>query len=310
MDTLYFGGGTPSVLPIEAFKEIVSCLKGIGVQAPFDEFTVEVNPEDIVEKGEEFIRGLIDLGVDRISMGIQSFDDSMLKWMNRRHSSSGAVEAVNIIRNAGIKNLSLDLIFGISHLSDKTWEETIDKTIALSPEHISAYQLSIEDGSALAKLVQRGKYEEADDTLCKRQFDVLCSKLSEAGYLHYEVSNFCKPDKHARHNSAYWKRLPYVGLGPGAHSFQGDTRSWNSQSLERGDVETETLSSFDKVVETIMLALRTADGIDFEYLKTNCNKEALDNQLSEGNLVIQENGKARIPEDKFFISDLIIRELI
>lgn len=310
MDTLYFGGGTPSVLPVEAFKEIISCLNEIGIKGPFEEFTVEVNPEDIVEKGEVYVRSLKELGVDRISMGIQSFDDSMLRWMNRRHSSSGATEAVRIIRNAGITNLSLDLIFGITHLDDKTWAETIDKTIALGPEHISAYQLSIEEGSSLAKLVERGKYEEADDTQCKRQFDILCKKLSEAGYIHYEVSNYCKPSMNARHNSAYWRRLPYVGLGPGAHSFHDNTRSWNSQSLDDLSVETETLTSFDEAVETIMLALRTADGIDFEYLKVNCDKEALDNQLSEGNLVVLDNGKARIPEDKFFISDLIIRELI
>ena len=224
MNTLYIGGGTPSVLPLYVFSDLLKVLQEHGHGGPFREFTVEVNPEDIVQKGEEYVKGLLDLGVNRISMGVQSFDDGILRWMNRRHDSATARQAYRILENAGVKNISIDLIFGLSQLTDDQWNETLDKALSISscgnlPQHISAYQLSVEPGSALAQLVDRGQWSEASEELCSRQYDILCGRLRDAGYHHYEISNFAQPGYEAVHNSAYWSHQPYVGLGPGAHSF-------------------------------------------------------------------------------------------
>lgn len=238
--TLYIGGGTPSVLPLDVLDPLVGAVEA-AVGDSFQEFTVEVNPEDIVEKGIDYVCGLIALGVDRISMGVQSFDDGILRWMNRRHTAQRAKEAFDIIRRAeqlaGKRrvSVSVDLIFGLSQLSDELWDGTISGALSLGeasgfrgPEHISAYQLSIEEGSALARMVSKGLYEEASEEQCRRQYDLLCRRLSEAGFRHYEISNFALPGFEAVHNSAYWKRLPYIGLGPGAHSLTMVRPEWLS----------------------------------------------------------------------------------
>ena len=233
--TLYIGGGTPSVLPLGVFRKMLGALKEVGVSDKFTEFTVEVNPEDVVEKGAAYVEGLLESGVNRISMGVQSFDDGILKWMNRRHDSATAVKAYRILEDAGVRNISIDLIFGLPQLSDELWRETLDKALTISsngilPQHISSYQLSVEPGSMLAKLVERGKWSEASDDLCQRQYDMLCKRLAAAGYNHYEISNFARPGHEAVHNSAYWRHIPYIGLGPGAHSFV-------SSGLDAGSVE-------------------------------------------------------------------------
>lgn len=342
VNTLYIGGGTPSVLPLDVLARIVSAVtEPVEVTAPtlpFEEFTVEVNPEDIVEKGCEYVRGLLALGVNRISMGVQSFDDGILRWMNRRHDAARAVEAFRILRECGVRNISIDLIFGISQLTDEIWKDTIEKALGLAPEHISAYQLSIEEGSALAKMVADGRYVEATDEQCRRLYDILCQSLRLAGYHHYEISNFAKPGFEAVHNSAYWRRVPYVGLGPGAHSLSGNVRSWNSQELPHrqpgealscnphlptcqtsdrnpsGMLVTysrnfETLSPEDIRVEKIMLSLRTDKGLEATELYSLADRAVIETLLSEGALE-RQGGSIRIPEDRLFTSDEIIRELI
>ena len=284
----------------------------------FDEFTVEVNPEDIVEKGREYVRGLLALGVNRISMGIQSFDDGILRWMNRRHSAAGAVEAFRILRRCGVRNISVDLIFGLSQLADDVWKDTIERALELAPEHISAYQLSIEEGSALAKLVADGRYVEASDEQCRHQYDVLCQTLRQAGYHHYEISNFARTGFEAVHNSAYWSRVPYIGLGPGAHSLTGDIRSWNSQDLPHRSPDgspatysrtSETLSPENIRVERIMLSLRTDKGLEAAELYSLADRTVINSLLSEGALE-KQGGSIRIPESRLFTSDEIVRELI
>ena len=214
-DTLYIGGGTPSVLPLAVLERIVRALG----PATYREFTVEVNPDDVVAGGVGYVEGLRALGVNRVSMGVQSFDDSILRWMNRRHDAAGAREAFRLLRAGGFDNVSIDLIFGLSQLTETIWESTIDEALALGPEHISAYQLSIEEDSALERMVAEGRYVEASDEQCRSQYDALCRKLADAGYVHYEISNWARPGREAVHNSAYWRRVPYVGLGPGAHSL-------------------------------------------------------------------------------------------
>lgn len=366
VNTLYIGGGTPSVLPLDVLSRIVGAVsqterlslvteqlslvtEPVEVTTPaelFDEFTVEVNPEDIVEKGREYVRGLLALGVNRISMGIQSFNDDILRWMNRRHDAGNAVKAFRILRGSGVRNISIDLIFGISQLTDETWKDTIEKALELSPEHISAYQLSIEEGSALAKMVADGRYVEASEEQCRRQYDILCRCLVRSGYHHYEISNFAKPGFEAVHNSAYWRRAPYIGLGPGAHSLTGNVRSWNSQELpHRQQDETsscnpdrisscnpdstscqtssrnpsgklatysrnfETLSPEDIRVERIMLSLRTDKGLEATELYSLTDSTVVEALLSEGALE-RQGASIRIPEDHLFTSDEIVRELI
>ena len=266
--TLYIGGGTPSVLPLECLRRIVEKLREVEVAAmageasagDWEEFTVEVNPEDIVERGAEYVRGLLELGVNRISMGVQSLDPGMLRWMNRRHSADGAREAWRILseaaalldqanlqktpkmtvspsKNGGIpsksaKNdgspshrevglsLSIDLISGVPGMDSAMLGRTLNEVLEWRPEHISAYQLSVEEGSALARMIAEGRVAELPDEECRTQYELVCQKLGAAGYHHYEISNWALPGHEAVHNSAYWTRQPYVGLGPGAHSLE------------------------------------------------------------------------------------------
>ena len=328
VNTFYIGGGTPSVLPLDILERLVR-LVGDAVYGPeppsgdgsasggrpvsgrrFEEFTIEVNPEDIVEKGLDYVKGLLGLGVNRVSMGVQSFDDGILRWMNRRHDSARAVEAFRILRTAGVGNISLDLIFGLGQLSDRMWEETLDKALELRPEHISAYQLSIEEGSALGELARKGRYSEASEQQCRRQYDTLCRRLSDAGFHHYEVSNFALPGCEARHNSAYWRRVPYVGLGPGAHSLSPDgVRSWNSDSLGGWTRTSETLDQEAVRLERIMLPLRTSEGLPSMELRTLADPSIVDRLIEEAALAESE-GRIHIPENRFFVSDEIIRELV
>ena len=349
VNTLYIGGGTPSVLPLSAFQTLLEALRSVGHGGPFDEFTVEVNPEDIIEKGHAYVEGLLELGVNRISMGVQSFDDSILKFMNRRHDAETARKAYAILEEAGVRNISIDLIFGLPQLSSSQWAETLKQALSISsrgvpPQHISSYQLSVEPGSMLARLVEKGKWSEASDELCQEQYEALCSALSAAGYHHYEISNFAQPGFEAVHNSAYWRHVPYVGFGPGAHSYINmppdlPVRQWNQQNLqayiEAGRMasfcavrEGETLDEEQLALEHLMLGLRTSAGLPESFLRANCNPEALADALATGLLVpsdpvlgvsaypaLRVCGVAakepylRIPEHHFFISDAIIAEL-
>ena len=330
--TLFIGGGTPSVLPLDCFRRLLAALEQAGVPRDFAEFTVEVNPDDIVEKGSSYVEGLRSMGVNRISMGVQSFDDGVLKWMNRRHNAAQAVEAYRILEASGIENISIDLIFGLPQVSDRLWMETLDKALNISasgrpPRHISSYQLSVEPGSALASLVVKGLWKEAPEDLCRRQYSSLCELLSQAGYHHYEISNFAQPGFEAVHNSSYWKHIPYVGLGPGAHSFHYDAarseilRQWNRENLdaylaaaEDGTLEQfrdgESLDSDQFAMETVMLGLRTSQGLSEPLLRENCSRQAVERALADGNLVRQTDGTVRIPESLFFVSDRIITDLI
>ena len=296
--TLYFGGGTPSVLPVSSIRALADRLDA----GPYEEFTVEVNPDDV---DDSYAAGLAAAGVTRVSMGVQSFDDGILKWMNRRHTAEGALKAFDSLVRAGIKDISIDLIFGISLLSDDMWTATLDKALALRPQHISAYQLSVETDSALDGMVRSGRYREADDSVCRRQYDLLCERLQAAGYHHYEISNFALPGHEAVHNSAYWKRVPYIGLGPGAHSFDGSVRSWNSCELRDWKREGETLSEEEALEETVMLSLRTDRGVEASLL----DRDKAVRMLERG-LLVWQDGRLRIPEEHFFVSDDIVRELI
>lgn len=328
-NTLYFGGGTPSVLPLDVFKSLLSALADAGHRGPFDEFTVEVNPEDIVEKGVSYVEGLLDLGVNRISMGVQSFDDGILKFMNRRHDASMARKAYSILEEAGVGSISIDLIFGLPQLTDSQWKQTLESALSISPagrlpQHISSYQLSVEPGSMLARMVAKGLFTEASEELCEHQYQMLCSTLAQAGYHHYEISNFALPGHEAIHNSAYWKHVPYAGFGPGAHSYDSLSciRKWNEPDLKKyiiaaGESDFASLQGHEILdqeqlsMEKVMLGLRTSDGLPESVLRSCCSDQAIDRALLSGDLVHLPFGQSalRIPESRFFISDSIIGNL-
>lgn len=312
-NTIYIGGGTPSVLPPSFLERIVRACEG---PEPWTEFTVEANPDDIVRKGPQYVADLRRLGVNRVSLGAQSFSDDILRWMNRRHSAADTVEAVRLLREGGVENISIDLIFGISHLSDTVLEESLLRALGLGVQHISCYQLSVEEGSALAKMADDGRYTEAPDELCRGQYELISEMLHKAGYHHYEISNFALPGFEAQHNSAYWHHVPYIGFGPGAHSLLKTPdgrwmRRWNSADLDgyisRGaERDLEILSDAQVLEEDIMLGLRTSGGVDAALLEGNPRAQRL---LDEGRLE-RKCSKIRIPEKFFFISDSIIRDII
>ena len=305
--TLYFGGGTPSLLSAEDFLAITDALRQTFDLSGLEEFTVEVNPEDVA-RGTAPLEAYAAAGVNRISMGVQSFCDAHLKWMNRRHTAASALEAFARLRSCGFGNISIDLIFGFAGLADEQWRYNLEQAVALRPEHISAYQMSVDPESTLAEMTTRGEYSEPDDDTCARQYALLQDTLEAAGYLQYEISNFCLPGHHSRHNSAYWDRSAYLGLGAAAHSFNGiDRRQWNPASaeeycsaLEAGHLPYgggERLTADDVYNERIMLGLRTARGVPKDIIK------------QPG--ILQDTGDAwRIPRDKFFICDRIIEDYL
>lgn len=303
VNTLYFGGGTPSVLPPGVIGRIADACGGRN----YDEWTVEVNPDDITP---EYAAGLRAAGVNRVSMGVQSLDDGMLRWMARRHDAAGAREAFRILRAAGFGNISVDVIFGINGMSLQMLEATLEELAAWRPEHISAYQLSVEAGSALGRLVREGSYTELPDEDCAAQYSLICTVLRAAGYEHYEISNWALPGRRALHNSAYWARAPYVGLGPGAHSFRRnpqtsvEERSWNSEQLVGWSSASEVLTAEEIREEAIMLGLRTADGVREALLEGA--------SLPETGCLVPSAvpGRLRIPEDRWFVADGIIASLI
>ena len=351
--TLYVGGGTPSLCPVEWLSEVVSVLR--AAVGGFEELTVEVNPDDVTR---EYVLGLHGLGVNRVSMGVQSFSDVSLRWMNRRHTAAGAREAYRMLREAGFGNISLDLIFGYDpvpwgapatprDLLMQQWREDLEQMLLLRPEHISAYQMGVEEDSVLGEKSSAGLYRGPSDELCAAQYALLQQMLSEAGYEQYEVSNFALPGRQAIHNSGYWERLPYIGLGPGAHSFDGDRRrSWNAPDVDLyirrwlpevspgpeipvgtsacsegiaspGNVPcrtndatsgSETLTDEDVLVEKVMLGLRKASGLLLSDVP-ELDSLTVARLVSSGSLV-EDAGRIRIPHSKLFISDTVIRSLL
>ncbi|MBR1538554.1 MAG: radical SAM family heme chaperone HemW, partial [Bacteroidales bacterium] len=242
--TLYFGGGTPSLLPPEQLQRVADAVRdAFGIDG-FEEFTLEVNPDDVTPEKADAYRAM---GANRISIGVQAFCDGHLRWMRRRHTAEGAVAAFLQLREAGFDNLSLDLIFGFNGLADDQWEDSVARSLALRPEHISCYQMM-------------GRHADEDDGRCRRQYSMLQERLGGAGYLQYEVSNYALPGRASRHNSAYWAREPYLGLGAGAHSFDGGRlRSWNTPDIDaylkdrpRGS---EQLDDREVLEEKLMLSL-------------------------------------------------------
>jgi oxygen-independent coproporphyrinogen-3 oxidase len=317
LTSIYFGGGTPSLLHPEAIEGLISHAEALFDLSDVEEITIEANPDDLTQ---EYVAALRDTRINRLSLGIRSFDDRILKFMNRRHTASEAERAVERLRKAGINNISIDLIFGISGFEGDHLGESLRRALVLDVEHISAYHLTIEERTRLGLLTRKGEYTPLSDEESEQEFLRVHHVLTQAGYDHYEVSNFARPGHQAVHNSAYWRGVEYLGIGAGAHSFSHDNRTWCiSSAKEYSDgkfrYEDEQLTPIDHLNEYVMVSLRTERGIDLNYIAQNYGLEhqeriaqSLGAWISSG-AVVREGTIARIPADKFLISDAVIESL-
>lgn len=311
--TLYFGGGTPSVCLPEEIGALVGLVKELWGGDSFEEVTLEANPDDLTP---EYLAGLREAGISRLSIGIQSFHDDHLQRMNRRHSARGAIEAVRNARAAGFGNITIDLIYGLPWMTPEEWQYNLEQAVALEIQHVSAYHLTIEPRTVFGKR----NLQAVPDEVSQLHFDMLRSTLTGAGFEHYEVSNFARRGFRARHNSSYWQGEPYLGVGPSAHSYDGaDCRSWNVASnklyLEGASREVERLTVADLLNEYLMTRLRTAEGIEYGFLADRFGGEDAGriekrcaDFVASGNMRRTDLGCAIRPEH-FLISDLIISEL-
>ena len=279
VETIYFGGGTPSLLPPNDIKEILEVIYSEFNISSLPEITLEANPDDM-DLNKLLAWKLA--GINRLSIGIQSFFSEDLLNMNRAHDAEQAVRSIQDARIAGFNEFSLDLIYGSPGLTNYQWKKNLEKAIVLDPAHLSCYALTVEPKTALYKMIQQKKTADVEPDVQASQFLEGIELLEAAGYEHYEISNFAKPGKRSRHNSAYWQSKKYLGLGPSAHSFDGISRQWNIsnnslyiQSLKVGHLnfESETLHRTDKLNEYIMTSLRTMEGIDLKYVEKIFGKE-------------------------------------
>lgn len=314
--TVYIGGGSPSCIG----KENVDKLLGI-VGRSFDlrgieEFTVECNPDDV---DRELCKILVKNGVDRVSMGVQSMNEKMLRLMGRRHSVEQVKNAVACLRESGVRNISLDFMYGLPMLQDYDFERDLEEFLELDVEHCSAYSLSYEEGSKFTKMVEEGRLTPIEDDEVAEQYEILTAKMREKGFVHYEISNYAREGKRSKHNSSYWNKTPYYGFGPGASSYDGKVRTTNVMDVKRyirsGGKEkslVEKLTTLDEYEEAVMLRLRTIEGVGVEELPEEYMTEFLEKarvEMKNGNLAEKE-GRYFIPETKWFVADGIIERLI
>jgi oxygen-independent coproporphyrinogen III oxidase len=279
IETIYFGGGTPSLLPLPAIHDILNSIYRNFPITSEPEISFESNPDDMTRS---HLKAWKEFGINRLSIGVQSFYKNDLVWMNRAHDVQQAIEAVENAISAGFANFSLDLIYGLPELTDEKWIENLGKAISLNPSHISCYALTVEPKTALYKMIQMKKTADVQPEKQARQFLTGIQLLEAAGFEHYEISSFSKPGKRSRHNSSYWQSKKYLGLGPAAHSFDGSSRQWNIsnnviyiKSLKEGrlNMESENLLPRDLLNEYIMTSLRTMEGLDLEKVSNQFGDE-------------------------------------
>ena len=322
LDTIYFGGGTPSQLQQADFERIFEAADRLFGTSSCTEITLEANPDDMTP---EYVASLRNLPFNRISMGVQSFKEKDLRFLNRRHDREQALRAVGLCKENGIQNISIDLIYGLPGQTLEEWQENLDDAIRLEIPHISAYHLIYEEGTALYKLMEAGKVTPIEEDLSVTLFSTLINRLTEAGYLHYEISNFGRPGYFSRHNSSYWTGTKYIGIGPSAHSYDGESRQWNISSLPRylqgikagiPDIEIEELDINTKYNDFIITGLRTMWGIRTADIRERFGEEKqtyLEQQaatyLRQG-LLIRENDTLTLSKKGIFISDGIMSDLL
>lgn len=322
LETIYLGGGTPSRLSGNDLERIFNAISRRFSITEGAEITLEANPDDI---RPDYLSALRDLPINRISMGIQSFQPEDLRLLNRRHDREQAIRAVELCQAHGFTNLSIDLIYGLPGQTPEAWEENLRQAIRLGTPHLSAYHLTYEEGTALYKRLQAGQVEPVDEEVSVTLFHILTERMAEAGFQHYEISNFARPGFHARHNSAYWTGKPYLGLGPSAHSYNRTSREWNVASLplylrgiESGQpaTERETLDLSTRYNDFIITGLRTMWGISLDKLRTEfgeallayCQKQA--RPYIQRGLLRQENDRLALSQAGILLSDGIMSELM
>lgn len=318
--TIYLGGGTPSQLTTAQLKRIFSYIYKVYEPHP-TEVTMECNPDDITPELATWIGAS---PVNRVSMGAQTFSDPRLRLIHRRHTAEEVVEAVARLRQAGIENISIDLIFGFPGETLADWEEDIRQALALNVEHISAYSLMYEEGTTLHQWLQEGRIKEVDDELSLQMYDLLTDRLTAAGYRHYEISNFARPGRESQHNSSYWRDVPYIGLGASAHSFDGLQRSWNVADIDayieginegKRPCTVERLDPDTHYEDVVMTSLRTAEGISLDKIKRDFGAERLQfllaaaqEDLRQGRLTIADD-HLRLTRKGIYLSDGITARL-
>lgn len=317
-NTLYVGGGTPSTLPPTLLRYLLLQTTTIFPLSNEAEVTIEANPDDVTP---EWISTLKETPINRISMGTQTFDDKLLEFLHRRHSGFQAERAVRYLHEAGYTNLSIDLIYGIPGQNKDIWKKDIDKAISLGVPHLSAYSLMYEEGTAITRLRDEGKIKEMDEETSLWCYEYLCDRLEKAGYVHYEISNFAKPGFISRHNSSYWEGTPYLGFGPGAHSYDGQKiRRWNESDLlgyikNGASHDTEELTEADLYNEFVMTRLRVREGINLELLRQRFGSKMHDYlieqakpHLEQGNL--QQTGlNLSLTRGGIFVSNQVMSDL-
>lgn len=295
VQTVYFGGGTPSLLPIDGCRLLVERLRTVFTIEPDAEITLEANPDDI--DGEK-LQGWKWAGINRLSIGIQSFSEAELKWMNRAHNAAQAEACINQSLQAGFRNFSIDLIYGSPLLTDEMWAAHVAKIIGYNIPHLSCYALTVEEKTPLHRLVLDRKKEPVDEDKQARQFLLLMQWLEAAGYEHYEVSNFAKPGFRSRHNSSYWRNERYLGLGPSAHSYNGKERFWNiannpqyTRMIGKGMIphEKEQLTDTQQLNEYLMVSLRTLEGVDTDHIAREWGDDKADRILKRSNRFIENH---------------------
>lgn len=318
LSSIYMGGGTPSQLTADQLRQIFNIINNVYRYDKSIEITIECNPDDI---NEDFAKAIASMPFNRVSLGVQTFDDNRLRFINRRHNAAQAFEAVRTLRQAGIDNISIDLMYGFPGETAEQWQEDIKHAISLDVNHISAYSLMYEEGTPLYALLEKGDIEETDEETSVAMFDMLIDMLTEAGYEHYEISNFAKHGYQSRHNSSYWCGKAYIGIGAAAHSYDIGTRHWNISdvmqyisSIEKGvlPLEYENIDDDTRYNDMITTALRTREGIDLDALSSRhrnyCLKTAQP-MIGKGLLAIKGN-RLQITREGIFVSDMIMSELI
>lgn len=332
LETIYLGGGTPSQLSMEQLKRIFRCIKDTffgdtsidNLALPeVREITMECNPDDITPV---FCDSLQVLPVNRISMGAQTFNHDRLRFLRRRHTAEDVHLAFDRLRAAGINNISIDLMFGFPDETLQEWKRDLDAAISLHAEHISAYSLMIEEGTPLFRMMEQGMFEELDEEKSRQMYETLIDQLTQAGYEHYEISNFSKPGFRSQHNSSYWHEIPYLGIGAAAHSYNKQIRSWNISdlrqyitSITRGKLpsEYETLDLQTRFNDLITTALRTSDGINLHQLRREYGEAIYQHFIQEANKKIKlglmrntSNGCVTSTREGLYISDSLLSDFM
>lgn len=317
VDTIYFGGGTPSLLHVHDVNRLLAAIYNIYNVRANAEVTFEANPDDLSLR---LLRDLYALGINRLSVGVQTFSDQRLRFLNRRHSAKQAISAVEHAIQTGFDNVSIDLMFGFPGQTLAEWQRDVRQALALHVQHVSAYTLMYEEGTLLERMLDDGKVLEIDDVLSLQMYEHLMDAMEEAGYHHYEISNFALPGMESRHNSSYWHGVPYLGVGAGAHSYDGCNRYYHAESMQdylvgKPLVE-ETLTEDERYDEYVFTGLRTAEGIRLDALKCRFGQHRLEycvknaqSHIEHGRLVL-EGDSLRLSRQGLFVSNDVMSDLM